>query len=160
MAGRLIWLPDPSAPPDGSSSRLIDLPLNSTRPGTSVETSGVFSQIPGSADEPSVAIVVPSFVSPAGSGAATAAARSSAVVVSNWATVRAPRGGGGGGVGSNVSTRGGAGTAAATTGASVVGGTKTSLNCCDVQPAKSETEKRTAYFIKVTVLCVIEGSKT
>mgnify|MGYP003636610507 CR=1 FL=1 len=49
-----------------------------------------------------MAIVVPSLVSLAGVGLAVASARSWAVVVSNWATVRAAGGGDGDGVGSNV----------------------------------------------------------
>lgn len=58
--------------------------------------------MPGSAGDPSEAIVVPSARATAGSVAATAAARSASLVVSNCAAVTAVVGGGGGGVGSSV----------------------------------------------------------
>lgn len=110
MAARLIWLPEPTAPPEGRNSTRKSRPFDGYAmwPCCSSVTSGVFSQIPGSVGDPSDAIVVPSTALDAGAAGASAAARSSAVVVSNCSTVRALAGGGGGGVGSNV----GAGTAA------------------------------------------------
>jgi len=98
IAGRLIWLAEPAAPPDGRSSIFTDLPLAaySTRPSVTSLTKAVFNQMPGSAGEPSATFVTPKLRSPAGSSTAKASARSSAVVVSNCSTVRAVGGGGGG----------------------------------------------------------------
>jgi hypothetical protein len=93
IAGKESRLPAPASPGIGFSSTATDLPDPgySTRPCVGALTSGVSSQKPGSAGLPSEAIVLPKSASfgVGFSAIATAAARSSLVVVSNCSTVRA-----------------------------------------------------------------------
>lgn len=115
----------------------------------SVVTNGVFSQIPGSAGGPSVAIVVPSSLLGATGSTASASARSSADVVSNSSTVRAAGGGGGGGVGSNVSGGVTGATGSTTPGAAV--GVKSPSKEGDSQAASAKTGISAKYLMNVTV---------
>ena len=95
MAAREIRLPAVAGPSMGSRSTCEDFPVSgkSTRPRAGALTRGVSSQKPGRDTSPREATVSPKSCSVAREGAAAAAARCSADVVSNSSTVRAPSAG-------------------------------------------------------------------